>query len=71
MNTRIKIIKRDRNAENENGLVESSNPQPAENKTRDTVQTVKSWIAEFKDRQRLQPHSFSPLPAVATLPDHR
>jgi hypothetical protein len=59
MNTRIKIIKHNRNAEVEN------KSQPAENKTRDMVQTVKSWIVEFKDRRRLQPHSFSPLPVAA------
>lgn len=69
MNTRIKIIKRNRNAEDRsqvNPLAGSPAAQPATNKTRDMVNTVKSWIAELNDRKRIQPHSFSPLPVVAT-----
>lgn len=69
MNTRIKIIKRNRSAENErsqeNRVVDSATTLPGKNKTRDMVSTVKSWIAELNDRKRLQPHSFSPLPVIA------
>ena len=70
MNTRIKLIKRNRNAEDEdrsqvNPVVDSPAAEQG-NKTRDMVNTVKSWIAELNDRKRMQPHSFSPLPVVAT-----
>lgn len=67
MNTRIKIIKRNGEAEAEakstgNGAVDSTKAQLGENKTREMVNTVKSWIAELNERKRIQPHSFSPLP---------
>ena len=75
MNTRIKIIKRNRNAEDEdkstvNQAVASTKAQPGENKTRDMVNTVKSWIVELNDRKRIQPHSFSSL-FIAMSPDQR
>ena len=69
MNTRIKIIKRNRNAEDRsqvNPVVDSSATESGNNKRRDMVNTVKSWIAELNERKRMQPHSFSPLPVVAT-----
>ena len=73
MNTRIKIVKRNRNAEDANKsevepAVDSTNAPPAKNKTRAMVNTVKSWIAELNERKRLQAHSFSPL--TATSPVH-
>ena len=72
MDTRIKIIKQNRRAEDSksqvNQVSNSTNARAAETKTRDMVNTVKSWIAELKDRKRIQPHSFSPLPVVALSP---
>jgi hypothetical protein len=78
MNTRIKIVKHKRNAQDENKspvnrVVDSNNAQPAENRTRDMVNTIKSWIAELNERKRIQPHSFAPLPGavqVATFGNH-
>jgi len=57
MNTRIKIIKRHESLENR--AVDSTKTQPREIKTRDMVNTVKSWIAELNDRKRIQRHSFA------------
>ena len=75
MNTRIKIIKHNGNAEDANKSqeergVDSTNAQPAKHKTRDMVNTVKSWIAELNERKRIQPHAFSPLPVPAMSPVH-
>jgi hypothetical protein len=67
MNTTIKIIKHNRDAKSEvSPVIESSNVQSAESVTREVVSTVKSWIAEFKDRKRTEHLSFAGLPAVAT-----
>lgn len=70
MNTRIKIIKHgvDAEAETESQLNrDADSPDQQQNKTREMVNTVKSWIAELKDRKHIQPHSFSPLPVVRDL----
>lgn len=72
MNTRIRIVKHNANAAGENGLQlnqagNSTNAQPAENKTRDIANTVNTWIAEFRDRKRNHRHSFSPLVLMIAL----
>jgi hypothetical protein len=65
MNTRIKIIKRNAGDEDKsNRAVDSTKAQPGENRTRDVVNTVKSWIVEMNERKRIQSHSFAPLPVT-------
>jgi len=65
MKTTIKVIKRQQAADAEDAK-EVPIEKSIERSTRETVITVKSWIAELKQRKRDMNHSFVPLPAVVT-----
>jgi hypothetical protein len=60
MKTSIRIIKRGQ-YKTSNELKTSEAGKSAAQSTREMVSTVKSWVTEFRQRERAQSHSFSPL----------
>ena len=67
MKSSIRIIKRHSN-DDSNDLKTSESEKSIEQRTREMVGTVKSWIAETQQRKRAQSQSFSHLTVFATDP---
>jgi hypothetical protein len=70
MKSSIKIIKRTQLEESKCSKTFEAE-KSVEQKTRELVSTVKSWITEFQERKRTQAHSFSNLPVIGIVPSEQ
>jgi hypothetical protein len=70
MKSSIKIIKRAR-LEESSGMKTFEAEKSVEQKTRELVSTVKSWVTELQERKRTQVHSFSNLPVICIVPSEQ